>query len=46
MPEQNDMRFSRVLLVISLAATAVMILGYVATQYGPPSAGAPASFAH
>ena len=46
MPEQNDMRFSRVLLVISLAATAVMILRYVATQYGLPSVGALASFAH
>jgi hypothetical protein len=40
------MRFSRVLLVISVAAAAAMILGYLATQYGLPSAGAPASFTH
>ena len=40
------MRFSRVVLVISVAAAAVMILGYLATQYGLPNAGAPASFAH
>lgn len=40
------MRFSHVLLAISISAAALLVLGYVATQHGAPTMRAPATFAH
>lgn len=40
------MRFSHVLLAISISAAALLVLGYAATRHSAPAMETPAAFAH